>query len=100
MPIVSLAIMVEPLIRTEHLLVAQLQNTVEVSQVFLGRLCSFLVPELDGQLEVLVGEVTCLSVVTESRVAVAKTPVGTGLTNPVYLQWRGREGGISRVIIM
>ena len=81
----------EPLIRTEHLLVAQLQNAVEVGQISLGRLYSLLVPELDGQLEVFVGEVACLSVVSESRVTVTETPVGTGLSNPVYITM-GREG--------
>ena len=79
-------------IRTEHLLVAQLQNAVEVSQISLGRLYSLLVPELDGQLEVFVGEVARLSVVSESRVTVTETPVGTGLSNPVYITYNG-EGG-------
>ena len=79
-------------IGTEHLLVAQLQNAVEVSQISLGRLYSLLVPELDGQLEVFVGEVACLPVVSESRVTVTETPVGTGLSNPVYITYNG-EGG-------
>ena len=81
----------EALLRTEHLLVAQLQNAVEVGQISLGRLYSLLVPELDGQLEVFVGEVARLSVVSKSRIAVTKTPVGTGLSNPVY--YNNGEGG-------
>ena len=38
----------------------------------------------------LVGEVACLSVVTQRRVAVAKAPVGSSLTDPV-------QGGIKMV---
>ena len=79
-------------------LVAELKDSVEVSEILFGCGCTLLISQLHRQLQLLLSKSVRLTVVPKGSVRIAQAPVGSGLSNSNVQEGggRGEEGGRER----
>ena len=78
-------------------LVAELKDSVEVSEVLFGGGCTLFISQVHRQLQLLLGKSARLTVVPKGSVCIAQAPVGSGLSNSNVREEGGRrEGGGGR----
>ena len=79
-------------------LVAELKDSVEVSEILFGCGRTLLISQLHRQLQLLLSKSVRLTVVPKGSVRIAQAPVGSGLSNSNVQEGggRGEEGGRER----
>ena len=74
-------------------LVAELKDSVEVSEVLFGGGCTLFISQVHRQLQLLLGKSARLTVVPKGSVCIAQAPVGSGLSNSNVREEGGRRKG-------